>query len=80
MLVLLRVFLVIFIGMATWAVVAPRSQWRLLSSWQYRDPKANEPSDASYLVARVMGVGGIIFGIFMWHLLGQMTEAVDVYP
>ncbi|MFD2077731.1 hypothetical protein SAMN05421678_12724 [Actinopolymorpha cephalotaxi] len=69
----MRAFLVVFFALAVWSVIAPRSQWQLLSSWQYRHPEANEPSDASHMLTRVGGVAAILFGLFMWHLAGKVT-------
>jgi hypothetical protein len=55
--------LVLFFGIAAiaavlalWAVVAPRSQWRAMQSWAFRNPEANEPSDAAYALTRLGGV------------------------
>jgi uncharacterized membrane protein len=43
----------IAVPLALWGMLAPRSQWRALASWQYRHPEANEPSDAAYAIQRV---------------------------
>ncbi|MBM7786341.1 hypothetical protein [Tenggerimyces flavus] len=36
-----------------WGIISPRSQWRVLHAWLYRNPEANEPSDAAYTAQRV---------------------------
>lgn len=68
---LMRVFLVVFIGMAAWSVVAPRSQWALCVSWQYRHPEAQEPSNAAYIGIRIIGALAVLFGLFMWNQLSE---------
>ncbi len=42
-----------------WGLFAPRSQWRVLVSWSYRDPHANEPSGSAYTLYRVIAALGI---------------------
>ncbi|MBX3091485.1 MAG: hypothetical protein KF801_03140 [Cryobacterium sp.] len=42
-----------------WALVAPRSQWRVLFSWSYRDPHRDEPSGSAYLLIRLVALLGI---------------------
>lgn len=37
---------------ALWTLLNPASAWRTLSAWQYRNPDANEPSDAAYGLQR----------------------------
>jgi hypothetical protein len=32
---------------ALWVIISPKSWWELFHSWRYRDPRANEPSDAA---------------------------------
>ncbi len=43
-----------------WGVVSPRSQWRVLASWTYRDPHANEPAGTAYVLYRLIAALGII--------------------
>lgn len=43
-----------------WGVVSPRSQWRVLASWTYRDPRANEPAGPAYALYRVIAAIGIV--------------------
>ncbi len=42
-----------------WGLVAPRSQWRVLVSWSYRDPHADEPTGSAYFVYRIVAALGI---------------------
>lgn len=35
------------------SLINPRSLWHAFSAWQYRNPEANEPSDAKYAMSRV---------------------------
>jgi len=43
-----------------WGVLAPRSQWRVLLSWTYRDPHTNEPTGVAYVLYRVVAMLGIV--------------------
>jgi hypothetical protein len=43
-----------------WGAISPRSQWRALSAWQYRNPDANEPSDAAYGLARFSNIVALL--------------------
>lgn len=42
-----------------WGLISPRSQWRVLVSWSYRDPHADEPTGSAYAVYRVVAALGI---------------------
>lgn len=42
-----------------WGLLSPRSQWRLLVSWSYRDPHANEPTGSAYGLYRVVAAFGV---------------------
>mgnify|MGYP001640235234 CR=1 FL=1 len=53
--------------MLLWSVIDPRGLWEVTSSWQFRNPEANEPSDSAFAVQRffafvalLMMVGGRI--------------------
>lgn len=54
-----------------WTLASPRSQWWVLNAWAYRDPEANEPSDAGYGVMRVGGGLGLV--LLIW-LMGTMVS------
>lgn len=43
-----------------WGLLAPRSQWRVLISWSYRDPHADEPTGSAYTLYRVIAAFGIV--------------------
>lgn len=43
----------LFVILALWAVISPKSMYWVLTAWQHRNPEANEPSDAGYLVSRI---------------------------
>ena len=58
------VVIVVLIVIFLWSVISPRSQWRVLQSWTFRDAEANEPSDAAYTLTRVAGVVVIIVILF----------------
>ncbi|MFB9448370.1 hypothetical protein Dvina_14085 [Dactylosporangium vinaceum] len=45
-----------FAALLLWGAVSPRSQWRTLTAWRYRDPAANEPSDAAYAWTRFSSI------------------------
>lgn len=45
-------------------VIDPRSLWYATTAWQFKNPEANEPSEASFTLGRlVSGVGALGFGI-----------------
>jgi hypothetical protein len=46
-----------------WGLFSPRSQWRVLAAWSYRNPQADEPSSFAFGLHRVIsGLGVIFFG------------------
>jgi len=54
--------------MLLWSVIDPRGVWEVTSSWQFRNPEANEPSDSAFAVQRFFAfisllviVGGAFF-------------------
>lgn len=45
-------------------VVDPRKLWYSTTAWQFKHPEANEPSEASFALGRIVsGVGALGFGI-----------------
>jgi hypothetical protein len=65
-----------FVSMLLWTVIAPRHQWRALIAWRYRDPAANEPSDASYAVRRVTAAILVIgLAVATWGLVDIANES-----
>jgi hypothetical protein len=49
--------LVLLIGLplGLFMLVKPKQMWRALQSWRFRDPEANEPSDAGYGLSALDG-------------------------
>lgn len=48
-----------------WGLFAPRSQWRLLLSWTYREPQTDAPSGWAFGLQRViagLGIAGLLAG------------------
>lgn len=43
-----------------WGLIAPRSQWRLLLSWTYREPQTDAPSGWAFGLQRVIASLGIV--------------------
>ncbi|MDR6319019.1 hypothetical protein [Actinoplanes couchii] len=64
----LILLLVPIVALSLWGLISPRSQWRVLASWSYRDPAANEPSDAAYLGTRLVNL--VIIGCLVWATVG----------
>ena len=38
--------------MLLWSVIDPRGVWEVTSSWQFRNPEVNEPSDSAFAMQR----------------------------
>ncbi len=55
---ILLLLVAVFLG---WMAAKPRGAWWSLSSWQHRNPDANEPSDLSYGLSSVLS-GLLAFG------------------
>lgn len=60
-----------------WTVISPRSVWQTMASWSYRNPEANEPSDAGYAMQRVGAVIGLIVIIVVLAVLPGMADDVE---
>jgi len=56
----LWLILAIFGVIMLWGAISPRGQWNTLSAWAYRNAEANEPSDASYMVTRIVNIVGLL--------------------
>lgn len=48
-------FIVLVLILAANAI-APRTLWWTLSSWRYRNPDANEPSDSAFMAGRIVAI------------------------
>ncbi|GLY02374.1 hypothetical protein Acsp01_27530 [Actinoplanes sp. NBRC 101535] len=57
-------FLIPIAAIAGWGVISPRSQWRVLESWAYRDPEANEPSEGAFVMRWI--VQFVILAVVVW--------------
>lgn len=44
-----------------WIMISPRGFWNTTAAWQYKNPDAHEPSEASHTVGRV--VAGLAIGV-----------------
>jgi hypothetical protein len=44
------------VGLAIWGAISPRSQWEVMQSWAFKNPEANEPSDAAFAVTRLANI------------------------
>lgn len=58
-------FVVVLGVLFVWGVLAPRSQWRLLLSWTYREPQTDAPSGWAFGLQRViaaLGIAGLLAG------------------
>lgn len=56
-------FVIVVVSLAAlffWALLAPRTLWRILIGWSYRDPYRNEPSAAVFGLYRMVAVVGIV--------------------
>lgn len=62
--------LVIGIPIGLFLLLRPRKIWWALESWKYKNPEANEPSDAAYGMQALGGLGviaaAIIFAVLAW--------------
>ena len=73
--------------MLLWGIIDPRGMWEATSSWQFRDPEANEPSDSAFAVQRFFAfisllviVGGAFFFVSASHRNASAREADSATP
>lgn len=75
----------IIVGVATGALMAyaPKGIWWATTAWTFRNPEANEPSDAAYGLTRVAGVllaiftlvfGGVLIGDHHKRIAAQNAD------
>jgi hypothetical protein len=74
----LILLLVPVVALLVWGVISPRSQWRVLQAWSYRNPEANEPSDAVYTLTRIIGV--VLIVVLVWQVAGGLTDDSGTRP
>ena len=81
---LLLIVLVSLGALFLWGFLAPRSQWRILASWSYRDPYRNEPTGGVYGLYRVVSLIGIaslvVSGLFVYRMQLESTPPPPVPP
>lgn len=67
-----------------WGLLSPRSQWRMLISWSYRDPHANEPTGSAYGLYRFIAALGIatmvVSGVMVYQARQSDLPSVPVQP
>jgi ABC-type phosphate transport system permease subunit len=71
---LFLILCLVALPLALWTVLDPRSAWRITTSWQFRHPKANEPSEAGYLVQRLAGAVTLVLTIVLIVMLVSMSK------
>jgi hypothetical protein len=57
-------FVLIGVPIGLFMLLRPRKMWWLFDSWKYKNPEANEPSDAAYAMTAFSGLAIIIGVIF----------------
>ncbi|MFV8308663.1 DUF6199 family natural product biosynthesis protein [Mycobacteroides chelonae] len=64
-----------------WSILDPKSQWQALSSWKYRNPEANEPSETAYAMTRIGGVVGLVVLVVVGYKMVQADRKYrDLMP
>jgi hypothetical protein len=63
-----------------WGLIAPRSAWRALVAWQYRNPEAHEPSEAAYTVSRVSSFFALVMMVITASLISSAADSIDTEP
>lgn len=83
----LILLVLVIIPMLLWSVIDPRGVWEVTSSWQFRNPEANEPSDSAFAVQRFFAfvsllviVGGAFFFVSASHRNASDRATDDVSP
>lgn len=69
---LLILVLLFAVPLFLWSIVDPRGAWRVGQAWKFRNPEANEPSEAAYGLQRVGAVVGLIMllvgVVILWNM------------
>lgn len=63
--------LLIFVPLGLVMIFKPKPMWWALSSWKFKNPEANEPSEAGYLMTRLSGIMTIGVAIFLVMLTAR---------
>lgn len=67
-----------------WGFLSPRTQWRALVSWSYRDPYLNEPTGFAYILYRgiaMVGIAGmVISGVLVYQAEREAAPVPPVPP
>ncbi|MDV3126905.1 hypothetical protein M1247_18430 [Mycobacterium sp. 21AC1] len=63
------VCLLVGIPIGLFLLLRPRQIWWTFQSWKYKNPEANEPSDAAYGMSALGGLGVIVLAIFLAAML-----------
>lgn len=64
-----------------WGLISPRSQWKVLAAWSYRNPQADEPSSLAFGVQRVIsGIGVLFFAAIGAAGIGQYLASLPPAP
>ena len=71
----LVLLLILLVPLLLWVIISPRSHWRVVAGWAYRNPEANEPSDTAYAVTRIFGIGLLV--VLVWQLIAMTTRDDD---
>lgn len=67
-------FLLIPAGILAWMAISPQGFWRTTSAWSFRNPEANEPSDAGYMMQRVSAIFGLAMLLAVVIFVPQLTR------
>lgn len=57
-----------------WMLMSPQSMWRATAAWAYRNPEANEPSEAGYAAHRVIAAIALIGLVVVACWFGRIAE------
>lgn len=68
----------VLIVLGIWPALSPRTAWRVVEAWQYRDPEANEPSDLAFAISRVASIVLLVVGAGM--VVTAIAERVTADP
>lgn len=77
MVALAIIILLIGIPIGLLMVLKPRALWWTLQSWKYKDPEANEPSDAAYTMSSLGGGVVIVIVVIVALIAWTRPDAAD---